>query len=248
MTPPLVRVRGLATGYGAVQALADVSFDVAAGERSAVLGPNGGGKSTLFRVLLGQLRPWRGAVELGGSCAVVPQSERSRLDYPVSALDVALMGTLSRLPWWRPAGRRERAGARSALDRVGLLELADAPFGELSGGQRQRVLVARALVQEAPILLLDEPFTGVDQPSAELLDRLIGELAADGRAVLIATHDLEQARRWDRVLCLNRRQVAFGRPAEALTRAVLEQTYGGEIVVLAHGGHDDTAVLPAHHH
>ena len=127
-----------------------------------VLGPNGGGKTTLFNLLLGELPTLAGRIFAAGAFGYVPQTERSRLDYPVSALDVALMGTLSRIPWWRRPGRRGRAFARAALDRVGLGELADTQFGDLSGGQRQRVLVARALVQDAPILLLDEPFTGVD--------------------------------------------------------------------------------------
>src|SRR5205085_5073238 len=117
-------------------------------------------------------------------------------------------------------------------------------FGELSGGQRQRLFVARALVQDAPALLLDEPFAGVDQPSGELLERLFAELAAEGRGLLVATHDLDQARTFDRVLCLNRRQIAFGPPAPTLTRAVLEETYGGEIVALP----GEAAVLPPHHH
>jgi ABC-type Mn2+/Zn2+ transport system ATPase subunit len=175
----------------------------------------------------------------------VPQTERSRLDYPVNALDVALMGTLSRVPWWRPLGRHERHHALEALDRVGLADLAHEQFGELSGGQRQRVFVARALVQDAPVLLLDEPYSGVDRPSAEVLTRLIDALAAEGRGLLIATHDLEQAREWDRVLCLNRRQIAFGDPADTLTREVLEPTYGGEIVELPG---DVAGVIPPHHH
>jgi ABC-type Mn2+/Zn2+ transport system ATPase subunit len=242
----LVRVEGLATGYGGVPVLEDVTFDLSAGEAIGVLGPNGGGKSTLFRALLGELRVLRGSVAAPPRLGLVPQTERSRLDYPVTALDVALMGTLSRVPWWRPTGRRERAFALEALERVGLRELAKEQFGELSGGQRQRVLVARALVQDAPVLLLDEPFSGVDQPSAELLERLIDDLGREGRGLLIATHDLEQARRWDRVLCLNRRQIAFGPPAETLTRPVLEETYGAAIVELPGG--DAGSVLPAHHH
>jgi manganese/iron transport system ATP-binding protein/manganese/zinc/iron transport system ATP- binding protein len=144
MSSTLVRTRELTAGYNGSPALADVSFEVAAGERGAVLGPNGGGKSTLFRVLLGQLRPQRGQIDLAGRCGYVPQGERSRFDYPVSALDVALMGTLSRLPWWRPSPRSERLAAQAALERVALGELADDSFGELSGGQRQRVLVARS--------------------------------------------------------------------------------------------------------
>jgi ABC-type Mn2+/Zn2+ transport system ATPase subunit len=237
-------VQDLAASYGGPVVLSGVTFDAEHGERIGVLGPNGGGKSTLFRVLLGELRPLRGSVRRPSRLGFVPQTERSRLDYPVSALDVALMGTLSRVPWWRPVGRAERRAALAALERVGLAALAGEQFGELSGGQRQRVLVARALVQDAPVLLLDEPFSGVDQTSAELLERLLVDLAGEGRALLVATHDLEQARRFDRVLCLNRRQIAFGPPEETLTRPVLEATYGGEIVTLP----GEAALLPPHHH
>ena len=244
----LLSVSDVTATYGGPPAIEHVTFDLHAGERVGVLGPNGGGKSTLFRVLLGELEPVSGSVEVGGRPGFVPQTERSRLDYPVSALDVALMGALSRIPWWRPTGRRERAFALEALARVGLRELADRPFGELSGGQRQRVLVARALVQDARILLLDEPFTGVDQPSSERLELLLNELAAEGCGILIATHDVEQARRWDGVLCLNRQQIAFGSPDEVLTRDVLERTYGGSIVTIDSDDGRATAILPPHHH
>lgn len=240
-------VERLGAGYGGAPVLEDVTFTLSAGERIAVLGPNGGGKSTLFRVLLGELEPLAGEVTRDGRLAFVPQTERSRLDFPVTALDVALMGTLSRLPWWRPNGGRERTAAREALARVGLGELAGEQFGELSGGQRQRVLVARALVQDAPVLLLDEPFVGVDLPSAELLERLLLELAGEGRAIMVTTHELAQSERYDCVLCLNRRQVAFGPPAETLTRTVLEETYGGAIVTLP-GDERVEAIVPPHHH
>jgi ABC-type Mn2+/Zn2+ transport system ATPase subunit len=240
----LVETGQLAAAYGTRRVLEDVSFTLRAGERVAVLGPNGGGKSTLFRVLLGLLPPSAGTVRVEGRCGFLPQTERSRLDYPVSALDVALMGTLTRIPWWRPLGRSERRRAREALGRVGLSELEQRSFGALSGGQRQRVLFARALVQEAPVLLLDEPFIGVDRPSEELLERLIAELAGEGRGTLVSTHDIDQARACDRVLCLNRRQIAFGPPAATLTQSVLEATYGDAIVALGEAG----AILPAHHH
>jgi ABC-type Mn2+/Zn2+ transport system ATPase subunit len=242
--PPALEVDGAATGYDGKPVFTGVTFDLEAGERLAVLGPNGGGKTTLFRLLLGELPLLAGSVAVGGGFGYVPQTERSRLDYPVSALDVALMGTLSRVPWWRRPGRREHEFARGALARVGLEELADAQFGDLSGGQRQRVLVARALVQDAPILLLDEPFMGVDRPSEQLLDELLRELAAEGTGMVAATHDLEQAREWDRVLCLNRKMIAFGRPSEVLTPSVLTETYGGELVLVGEG----KAVLPPHHH
>ncbi len=246
MAEPLLRTVGLSAGYGRNPAIEDVTFDVEAGSRVALLGPNGGGKTTLLRVLLGQLSPMAGTVDLRARCATVPQTERSRLDFPVSALDVALMGALPRLSWWMRPTHADRETARAALDRVGIGDRAGETFGELSGGQRQRVLIARGLVQDAGLLLLDEPFSGLDVPSAKGLEALIGELAGEGRGIVIATHDLRQARRWDRVLCLNHRQIAFGAPSDVLDRAVLEETYAGAIVEIP--GSDKLGVLPAHHH
>jgi ABC-type Mn2+/Zn2+ transport system ATPase subunit len=240
----LLSVRDVTAGYGGPPVLVDVSFDVGAGQRIGVLGPNGGGKSTLFRVLLGELEQTSGTIEGPERYGYVPQTERSRLDYPVTALDVALMGTLSTRPWWQPLRRSDRELALQALERVGLGDQANAQFGSLSGGQRQRVLVARALVQDAPMLLMDEPFTGVDVPSAEILTELIDALAEEGRSLLIATHDVEQATTWDRILCLNRRAIAFCDPSE-LTLEVLEETYGGSIVTLPGRA---AGIVPAHHH
>jgi manganese/iron transport system ATP-binding protein/manganese/zinc/iron transport system ATP- binding protein len=174
----------------------------------------------------------------------VPQTERSRLDFPVSALDVALMGAYARTPWYRRIAGADRALARAALERVGLADRAGSRFGALSGGQRQRVLIARALVQDAGVLLLDEPFAGVDRTSEDAIMRILDELRAEGRVLLIATHDVEQARHWDRVLCLAGAQVAYGPPAETLTNAVLEGTYGKEIVLLDCG---HRAVAIQHH-
>jgi ABC-type Mn2+/Zn2+ transport system ATPase subunit len=242
----LARTRELAAGYGRLPAIEDISFEVDAGQRVALLGPNGGGKTTLLRVLLGELRPMKGSVEVRSRAATVPQTERSRLDFPVSALDVALMGALSRLPWWRRPGHADREIAHEALERVGVAGRAGDTFGDLSGGQRQRVLIARGLVQDAELLLLDEPFSGLDVPAARSLEALIAELAREGRGIVIATHDLSQARRWDSVLCLNHRQIAFGGPEEVLDREVLEATYAGAIVEIP--GSDRVGVLPAHHH
>jgi ABC-type Mn2+/Zn2+ transport system ATPase subunit len=247
-----VSADGVGAGYSGTPVIEDLSFALDPGQRAGVLGPNGGGKTTLFRLLLGELAPLQGSIGVPAPCGYVPQTERSRLDYPVSALDVALMGTLTRVAWWGRLGSAERARAVGALGDVGLGGMEDRQFGLLSGGQRQRVLVARALVQDAQVLLLDEPFAGVDERSVEGLMALIDRLASEGRTVLIATHDVEQARRWDVVLCLNRRQIAFGSPGETLTVPVLEATYGGSIVMLQpeHAEKDAprAGILPPHHH
>ena len=240
----LVRAEDLSAGYvPGVDVLRDVAFAADAGESVGVLAPNGGGKTTLFRVLLGELTPRTGTVALGAGVAVVPQGDHARLDFPVSAFDVALMGAYARTPWWRRVAHGDREAAHVALERVGLLPVAHRRYGELSGGQRRRVLIARALVQDARVLLLDEPFAGVDRGSEERILQVLDELLAEDRALLIATHDIDQARRWDRVLCLNHRQVAFGPPAEVLVPPVLHETYGAELVVL-----DGKRVVAAPHH
>src|SRR4051794_23295258 len=241
-----VATRELRGGYvRGVDVLGGVSFAVAPGEIAAVLGPNGGGKTTLFRALLGELPYRTGTVELAGRPAYVPQTEGARLDFPVSAHDVALMGAYGRTPWFRRGAREGRGRAGAALARVGLSEQAGARFGTLSGGQRQRVLIARALVQDSPVLLLDEPLSGVDAPSAAQIEQVFAELRAEGRALLVATHDVAQARAWPRVLCLNHGQVAFGEPAATLTTGVLRATYGDELVVL---DGSSQAVCVSHHH
>jgi ABC-type Mn2+/Zn2+ transport system ATPase subunit len=227
-----VTVEQLAAGYGPVPVLEHVSLEARPGQSVCVLGPNGGGKTTLFRVLLGELEPASGRVELSGRPAYMAQTERTRLDFPVTALDVTLMGTLAAGRCWLPPSRADRQAAAAALERVGLAAAAGVRFGELSGGQRQRALLARALVQDARVLLLDEPLSGVDPASATLIAGVFDELRAEGRTLLVASHDVESARTFDLVLCLNRHQVAFGPPAETLTRATLEATYGHELIVL----------------
>jgi ABC-type Mn2+/Zn2+ transport system ATPase subunit len=248
VSEPAVTVEQLAAGYGGVPVLEHVSLEASPGQSVCVLGPNGGGKTTLFRVLLGELEPTAGRVELSGRAAYMAQTERTRLDFPVTALDVALMGTLAAGRWWLPPRRAERDAAAAALERVGLADAAGIRFGELSGGQRQRALLARALVQEAPVLLLDEPLSGVDPASGRLIAGVFDELRAEERTLLVASHDVESARSFDLVLCLNRHQVAFGLPAETLTRATLEATYGHELIVLEDSGPTRAVTIQHHEH
>jgi len=242
----VIRVDDLAGGYApGTDAIADVTFALEAGTIAAVLGPNGGGKTTLFRALLGELAVRRGEVELQARPAYVPQTDRTRHDFPVSALDVVLMGAFSRTPAWRRIPRADRDAARATLARVGLADRARSHFGALSGGQRQRVLIARALLQDSRVILLDEPLSGVDATSAARIEELFAELRAEGRVLLVATHDVEQARRWDQVVCLHGRQIAFGPPAATLTTDVLRRTYGDELVILPGG---ERAIAVEHHH
>ena len=237
-------VHRLSGGYVAgTPAIEDVSFTAGPREIVGVLGPNGGGKSTLLRGILGEL-PVRSGQVTAVPAAHVRQLDRTRLDFPVTALDVALMGAYGRTPWYRRLARADRAAALAALDRVDLADRAEDAFGTLSGGQRQRVLLARALVQDVELLLLDEPLSGVDAVSAARIEALLQELRDEGRTILFAGHDINQARRFDRVLCLHHRQIAYGPPAEVLTPEVLAATYGSELIVLEGGG---LAVAVDHH-
>ncbi len=240
----LVRASGLRGGYAAgADAIAEIELEVHTGQLVAVLGPNGGGKTTLFKALLGELPRRTGTVEIFDRVAYVPQTERARLDFPVSALEVAAMGTYADAPWYRRLPAESRRRAVGALEMVGLEAEARTLFGELSGGQRQRALIARALARDAGVLLLDEPLSGLDRASAARVSRVLEELCATGRTILVSTHDINDARAADRVLCLNRRQIAYG-PPTVLDAETLERTYGGELITLPGG---DRAVVVQHH-
>ncbi len=251
-TPPAARViaRSAAFSYdGSAPVLEGVNFDVHAGQLVVVLGPNGGGKTTLFRALTGELTAVAGTLTVNGRIALLPQNDRTRLDYPVTALDVTLMGTLAEGRWWQRPGRGAREHASAALAMVGLADREDALFGELSGGQRRRVLIARTLVQDSAVVALDEPTAGVDPASAKVILGVLEQLRDSGRLVLVTSHDVQQALAADRVLCLNGRQAAFGEPADTLDEATLRATYEAELTVIGVGldGREVTTVQHHHH-
>lgn len=222
----------LTVSYDGRAALEGVSFSVQAGERVAVVGPNGAGKSTLFKAMAGLLPLASGRVETEGS-AIAYVTQRSVVDwsFPVSVHDAVMMGRIGAMGWFRWQRPKDRDIVRRSLAQVGMLELAHRQIGELSGGQQQRVFIARALAQEASILLMDEPFAGVDAPSQQAILDVLDRLRAQGVTVLVSTHDLTlAAERFDRLALLNRRMVAYGQPREAITPETLAAAYGGQAV------------------
>jgi manganese/iron transport system ATP-binding protein len=237
---PVLRVDGLTVAYRGEPAIEEVSFTIEAGERVAVIGPNGAGKSTLMQAILGLLQAQAGSVAferiLPQQLGYVPQHEGVSWDFPVTVRDVVMMGRTRHVGWLRWPGRAQWGVVDAALERVGMLDLRDRQVGELSGGQRRRVFIARALAQEAKMLLLDEPFSGVDiRAQTELLDVLDG-LNRDGMTILLSTHDLDLAfRRFDKVLALRRRLLAYGKPEVVSTPEVLAQMYGGRLAFSVDG-------------
>ena len=224
-------------------ALSNVTFEVDAGTLMGVVGPNGAGKSTLFNAIAGLLPVRRGKVTLhrvdqgGGALAYVPQQESVNWRFPVTVTDVVMMGRCCRLGWFRRPGKSDRELVRACLGRVGLWDQRSALMSELSGGQRQRVFVARALAQEASVLLLDEAFSGVDVGAQESLVEVLQTLRDEGRIVMLATHDVTNlASRFDQVLCLNRHVCACGPPEQVFTSQVMEQLYGAHGVRLVTDG------------
>jgi manganese/iron transport system ATP-binding protein len=221
-------------------ALAGVNMTVTAGEHVALVGPNGAGKSTLFRLVAGTLRPTQGQVNVYGSepashicVAYVPQRAAIDWSFPVSVADVVMMGRIGRMGFLRWPRRHDWAVVEASLERVGMATLTDHPIGELSGGQQQRVFIARALAQRADLVLLDEPFSGLDAPSHDSILEGLAMLRRDGVSVVVATHDLSlAAERFQRIVLLNRRIVADGPPQAVLTADHLLEAYGSHTHVL----------------
>jgi manganese/iron transport system ATP-binding protein len=234
-------MRHAAMAYERALVLEDVDGVVEAGESVALIGPNGAGKSTLLKAILGLVPVVRGSITvLGGppaaarrQVAYVPQADNLDAEFPVTAGQVVLMGRYPKVGWVRRPGRADRRAAAAALEEVGLAGQARERFGTLSGGQRQRVLLARAIAQQARLLLLDEPFNGIDAASEELLLAALRRLRGAGAAVVVSTHDLALAHLFcDEVCLLNRHQFAFGPTATTLTPELLRATYGGHALQL----------------
>jgi len=236
---------GVTISYGDACVLTGVDVAVPSGAYVAVVGPNGAGKSTLFKAIIGLIVPEEGEVLVYGQragrhgrrVAYLPQREETDWSFPVSVLDVVLMGRYGRLGWLSRPGREDRAIAMRCLEQLGVDALAKRPIGALSGGQQQRVMLARALAQEPEILVLDEPFTGVDVPTREIALNVLDDLHAQGVTLLLSTHDLRLATsRPGYLMLLNRRLVAFGLPSEVLNSSTLSSTFGDHMFVYQRDG------------
>lgn len=230
--------------YNGSQVIQNISFSVQPGELIAVVGPNGAGKTTLFRIVAGTLKPDEGQVRVyghkpGGHVCIAYVPQRSQVDwqFPVTVTEVVMMGRIRKVGLFRWPRKRDWDFVRQALEQVGMLEYGDRQIGELSGGQQQRVFLAQALAQEAEIVLLDEPFTGLDVSSQEAILSTLQALKHLDVAILVATHDLNLASdRFDRVMLINRRLVAFGAPGEVFIRPHLLEAYGSHVHELPEGG------------
>jgi manganese/iron transport system ATP-binding protein len=218
-------------------ALDDVSFYLNDGERIAAVGPNGAGKSTLFKVIAGVLEPSQGEVLLAGHdpdghicIAYVPQRSHVDWTFPITVSDIVMMGRVGKIGLLRRARRSDWEFVRECLDVVGLTDLADRQIGMLSGGQQQRMFVARALAQEASLMLMDEPLNGLDIPAQEDLFSILDRLHQHDVTVMVATHDLNlAAERFDRVMLLNKQLIGIGRPDDVFTPERLQAAYGAHL-------------------
>lgn len=243
-TTERLEVQNATIGYGEKVVLRDLTFSVPHGARVAVVGPNGAGKSTLFKALVGLLPLRSGQIFVHGrplgnhkDCvAYVPQREEVDWRFPVTVSDVVMMGRYDRQGWIRAASRQDKQVVSRSLAQMGIAHLAQQSISGLSGGEQQRVFLARALAQEPHILLMDEPFTGVDMPTQESTLSLLDDLRAEDVTAMIATHDLGAAmEKFDLVLLLNHRLVAFGPPAEVMKQGNVVEAFGSYLTVLPDG-------------
>lgn len=236
----------VAAGYGNDIAVEHLSAELHPGDAVAVIGPNGAGKTTLMRAVLGLVPLATGAIKVLGKLpdgarsdvAYVQQATTLDPEFPVSVFDVVLMGRYRKVGWLRRPGRVDRRIALAALEEVGMSNRSGDRFGLLSGGQRQRVLLGRAIAQESPLLLLDEPFNGVDATTVDVCLEVLQRMRERGVAILMSTHDIEVARRsCNKVLLMNRRQYSFGLIEETLTPKLLGETFGGKSLTWGDGDH-----------
>jgi ABC-type Mn2+/Zn2+ transport system ATPase subunit len=249
-----VRLTDVSAGYDHRLALEHVSLEIAAGSLVAIFGPNGGGKTTLLKLVAGLLEPWSGLVEVLGApprrearrIAYVPQAELVDWSFPVSVWDVVMMGRFPRLGIGRRPSAADREAVTGALERVGMSERRSSQIGALSGGQRRRAFLARAIAAEPDLYLLDEPVTGVDVTTQEDLMALLAAETAGGRTAIATTHDLAAAaEHFTTVVALNQRLIAIGASNLVLDPDVLSATYGGHLLVL---GNRAVVLDDAHHH
>jgi manganese transport system ATP-binding protein len=238
MTETALKIQNLTVSYDDNVALEDVNFEAAAGLVHGLIGMNGSGKSTLFKSVMGLIDVDAGTIEIdgeshsaarrAGKVAYAPQNEEIDWDFPVSVREVVMMGRYGHMGLARRAGPADRAAVEDALERTELGEFADRQIGQLSGGQRKRAFVARGLAQDAEILLLDEPFAGVDKRSEETITTLLRGLAAAGKTVVVSTHDIVAVPALcDEVALINRRIIAHGPTADVLIPDLLAEAFGG---------------------
>lgn len=246
MAEPVVSLRGVTAGYRGVPAIEGVDLTVEPGEMVGLVGPSGSGKSTLLRALTGTADLYAGEVVLNGTpvrrghptrdIGFVPQLTSIEPDLPLRAADAVLQGlaaTSRRVPWYSKA---ERAKAHGLLDRLGLSGFERTPIGRLSGGQQQRLLLARAMISDTRLVMLDEPTSGVDLQTLQDIMGLLAELNAQGTTILLTTHDLNWvAAGLPRIVCINRKITADGTPAGVLTPDILEATYGARVRIVRDG-------------
>jgi manganese/zinc/iron transport system ATP- binding protein len=245
MSAKAIEVTDLTIAYKDKPVLWDVDMEVPSGTLMAIVGPNGAGKTTLIKSILGLVKPAAGQVLVHGKSfaeqrhlvGYVPQRGSVDWDFPTSVLDVVMMGRYGTLGWFKRPGASERAAALDALDKVGMKPYAERQISQLSGGQQQRVFLARALVQDAQLYFMDEPFQGVDATTERAIVALLQELRKAGKTVVVVHHDLQTVPEYfDRVTMLNVRRIASGPVSEVFTEQNLRKAYGGKVAFLSADG------------